>query len=125
MDDIIPIGTKVSFLQYGRGPHRVGHFKFQRFLGIVVDYTTNEDNILYIVRVKIQNLRRRDFTLRNYIVHPDNIEVEGLPIIPEANENIINGGGTRRKRGIQHPKPLYGRIKASKLFINKRGTRRH
>lgn len=101
--DIIPKGTKVSFLIYGRGPSRIGSIKLRKVLGTVVDYEnsgTNEyPNILYIVQNKVKNLRGRGFVLKENMVHADDIKVEGLPTIQEVNnENNGTGGGRTRKR---------------------------
>ena len=105
MDGIIPIGTKVSFLIYGRGPSGIGSIKWRKVLGTVVDYEnsgTNEyPNILYIVQNKVKKLRGRGFVLKDTMVHADDIKVEGLPIIYEANENNGTGGGRTRKKRIR------------------------
>jgi hypothetical protein len=101
MDGIIPIGTKVSFMVYGRDPSGIGSIRWRKVLGTVVSYQnigTNEYPIIaYTARNKV-TIRGR-VKINDYMVHADDITIKSLLTIPEGNnENNGTGGGRTRKR---------------------------
>jgi hypothetical protein len=101
MDDIIPTGTKVSFMIYGRDPSGIGSIRWRKVLGTVVSYQnigTNEYPIIVYTASNKIKIRGR-VKINYYMVHADDITIKGLPTIPEVNnENNGTGGGRTRKR---------------------------